>query len=186
MLIKIFLHLWDFFQDFLCSPVVRTLCFHCRGHGVLSFVWELSCYKLCSIAREKERNYFAPENLYFVYWHLPCWYVIIFSYIYIYIYICIFWLSFPQYLMYSIRLYALWTRSPWLFKPLHNVVIEKENYYINFFLKKNITTYVIGIKQIFLYKGGNWSNKASRGKQKGEYIHDMGDEILNNYRKLQS
>ena len=29
-------------QDFPGSPVVKILCFHCRGHRVRSLVWKLS------------------------------------------------------------------------------------------------------------------------------------------------
>ena len=41
-------------QDFPGSPVVKTLCFHCRGHRVRFLVWELRVHMPQGTAKEKK------------------------------------------------------------------------------------------------------------------------------------
>ena len=49
-------HTWKACGDFPGGPVVRTLCFHCRGARVRSLVGELRSHKLGGVTKKKKKN----------------------------------------------------------------------------------------------------------------------------------
>ena len=49
-------------QDFPGSPVVKILCFHCRGHRVRSLVGKLRVHMPQGTAKEKKKKFGAAER----------------------------------------------------------------------------------------------------------------------------
>ena len=55
------------FWDFPGRPVVETLSFHCRGHGVEFLVRELRSYMLCAAKKKKKREISPSDHMVEVY-----------------------------------------------------------------------------------------------------------------------
>ena len=59
--------------DYVGSPVVKTLCFHCRNQGVSSWLGELRSHMLCGAGKKSDLLYPNNSTIYLS-WEKVCKY----------------------------------------------------------------------------------------------------------------